>query len=303
MTNHYVWRAIMNHYMAFIKIIETGSFTKAADLLGYTQSGISQLMKTLENEVNTKLIIRSRTGVSLTPDGTHLYAYIKNLVQAKYALEQEMAYMEGLERSIIRIGVIASIVNHYLPEWMASFKEGFPTVTFELTLGNYSEIEQMILENEVDLGFVNPEVAHDIMTVPIVSDEYKVCVPLNHPLAQQSVIELAAIQHEPYILIKDGSVTPIQQYLERNHIEPQIEYIVSEDRIALEMIKKGLGISIMPSLIIPQSEQHIAIKPLLAPQQRHIHLAYKEFDILPLAARKFIDHVKKVAKEKGTASP
>lgn len=282
----------MNHYIAFIKIIETGSFTKAAEQLDYTQSGISQLIKNLEVEVRTKLIIRSRTGISLTPDGQQLYAYIKNLVQAKYALEEEIGRMEGLERSVIRIGVLASIVNHYLPNWMHNFKVLYPTVQFELILGDYSEIEKMIKEDQVDLGFINPEITTDLQMSPVVSDEYMVCVPLTHRLANCDCIDLNEINDETYILIKDGSINPIQQYLMGKNVHLQIEYIVSEDRLAIEMIKHGLGISIMPSLIIPKSEKQIAIKPLASPKKRYIYLAYKDLAILPIAARKFIDFIK-----------
>lgn len=283
----------MNHYIAFIKIVETGSFTKAAEQLGYTQSGISQLIKNLETEVRTKLIIRSRSGVSLTPDGKELYSIIRNIVHAKNALDEAVDKLEGIERSVIKIAVVDSIVNHYLPSWIQSFKTIFPTVKFELTLGDYSEIEVMIKNNTVDFGFINPEITSDLDMVPIASDEYMVCLPNAHRFANVEYVDMLDLQNEPYILIKDGSVNPIEEHLLKHGVQPQIEYIVSEDRFAIELIKKGLGISIMPSLIIPASENHIISKPLSIPKKRALHLAYKDFKILPIAARKFIEHINK----------
>lgn len=67
----------MNKYSIFVKIVELGSFTKAAHSLGYTQSGISQIVKSLENELSTKLLFRSKSGIKLTPDGQRLFPYIE----------------------------------------------------------------------------------------------------------------------------------------------------------------------------------------------------------------------------------
>lgn len=286
----------MNHYLAFIKVIELGSFTKAAEHLGYTQSGISMLIKSLEEEVRTKLIIRSRTGITLTPDGQQLFSAIKNIVQSKEALDEAIARLEGIERSHIRIGILTSIVQHYLAHWIQQFKAQYPTVTFELILGDYSEIEKMIKEGTVDFGFINPIITTDLQMFPFVSDEYVVCVPVNHPLATVDSISLSELNKEPYILIKDGSINPIQEYLQQEGIALHIVCMVSDDRIAIELIKQGLGISIMPSLIIPSYEKQIVVKSLSVPKERQIYIGFKEFDILPIAVRKFIHFMKEKMK-------
>ena len=76
----------MTRYHAFLKIIETGSFTKAAHELGYTQSAISQMVHSLEEELSTTLILRSRKGVTLTPDGEEFLPYIKAVYNAHHEL-------------------------------------------------------------------------------------------------------------------------------------------------------------------------------------------------------------------------
>jgi DNA-binding transcriptional LysR family regulator len=282
----------MNHYIAFIKVIELGSFTKAAEHLGYTQSGISMLIKSLEEEVRTKLIIRSRTGISLTSDGEQLVRSIKNIVQTKEALEEAVARLEGMERAHIRIGILASVLHHYIAKAMKDFKEQYPKVTFELILGDYSEIEQMIKEGTVDFGFIHPEVTTDLSMVPFVSDEYVVCIPLKHRLTAYPSIALNDLNNEGYILIKDGSINPIQQYFQEQGISLNIICTVSEDRLAIELIKKGLGVSVMPSLIVPPLENQIIIRPLTVPKERHVYIGFKQFDMLPIAARKFIHFIK-----------
>lgn len=281
----------MNHYIAFIKIVELGSFTKAAEHLGYTQSGISMLMKSLEEEVRTKLIIRSRSGITLSPDGQQLYSAIKNIVQSKHALDDAVSRLEGLEKAHIRIGVLISVVHHFLANWMTQYKQMYPTVTFELVLGDYSDIENMIKEGTVDFGFVNPEITEGLTLLPCISDEYVVCIPVQHPLALKQTIAIHNLNEEPYILIKDGNINPIQQYIVEEGVQLNIIATVSDDRIAIELIKNNFGISIMPSLIVPANEQQIVVKSLSVPKQRLIHIGYKDFDILPLATRNFIRYI------------
>jgi DNA-binding transcriptional LysR family regulator len=99
----------MNPYDAFIKIIETGSFTKAAEELGYTQSAISQMVHSLEKELSTTLILRSRKGITLTPDGEEFLPYIKNIGNSHRELIEKHNEMQGLQSGLIRIGTFSSV--------------------------------------------------------------------------------------------------------------------------------------------------------------------------------------------------
>ncbi len=97
----------MNRYSAFIKIIETGSFTKAAQELGYTQSAVSQMVRSLEEELSTTLILRSRKGLTLTPDAEEFLPYMKALHNSYRELLEKRREMQGLQTGIIRIGTFS----------------------------------------------------------------------------------------------------------------------------------------------------------------------------------------------------
>ena len=99
----------MIRYEAFVKITENGSFTKTAEDLGYTQSAVSQMIKNLEEELDTSLVIRSRKGVTLTPDGEEFLPYIKNVYNAHRELIEKRNEMRGLESGIIRMGTFSSV--------------------------------------------------------------------------------------------------------------------------------------------------------------------------------------------------
>ena len=91
-------------YMAFIKTVERGSFTKAAEILNYSQSGISRMIGDLEKEWKVSLLERNRTGVKLTSDGTKLLPYARNVCEEYMKLQMQVDDLNGLQSGLIRIG-------------------------------------------------------------------------------------------------------------------------------------------------------------------------------------------------------
>lgn len=108
-------------YMAFIRTVECGSFTKAAEQLNYSQSGISRMINDLETEWHVKLLERSRAGVRLTSDGLTLLPYAKSVCEDYRRLQMQIDDLKGLQTGIIRIGTIASVAEHWLPRIISRF--------------------------------------------------------------------------------------------------------------------------------------------------------------------------------------
>ena len=113
----------MNRYIALQKIVEVGSFTKAAKALGYTQSSISQMIASLENELDIRLLTRSRTGVRLTIEGAKLYPFIERSINQYRAMQEKAKEIKGLETGIIRVGTISSITCHWMPGLIRGFQK------------------------------------------------------------------------------------------------------------------------------------------------------------------------------------
>ena len=132
----------MNRYLALHKIVELGSFTRAAEALGYTQSAMSQMMASLEDELSIKLLIRSRTGAKLTIEGAELYPYVERLVYQYWAVQEKANEIKGLETGIIRMGTLASISTHWLPELLREFRARYPGVEFVIHQGDYTSIQE-----------------------------------------------------------------------------------------------------------------------------------------------------------------
>ena len=99
----------MNRYKALLKVVEIGSYTKAAEILGYTQPALSQMIASLEKEIGITLLYRSRYGVRLTPDGEKLFPTIQLAVQQYEALRQMEYEINGLKSGVVRIGTVSSV--------------------------------------------------------------------------------------------------------------------------------------------------------------------------------------------------
>jgi DNA-binding transcriptional LysR family regulator len=281
----------MNAYYAFIKAIETGSFTKAAEELGYTQSAISQMVHSLEEELSTTLILRSRTGITLTPDGEEFLPYIKNICHSHRKLKEKHKEMEGLQSGLIRIGTFSSVSCHWLPALMKDFKEKYPAVHFELHQGDYTDISNWIKDTSVDFGFVNPKAVSNLTTIPLQEDDMLAVLPENHPLATKDQVTLKELTNDHYILLDEGEISEPLTIFKQNNFEPNIQYRVHDDYSIMSMIEQGLGISILPKLVLYRCPYKIVTIEISPPVVRTISLAYKDKRVLPIASRYFIDFI------------
>ena len=122
---------------ALLAAVDLGSISKAAEALGYTQSGLTHMMRSLEEEAGFPLLLRGNRGVSFTADGERLAPRFRELSKAAERLEQELALTRGLERGAVRIGSYSSISLHWLPQILEAFQERYPNIDVELLEGNY----------------------------------------------------------------------------------------------------------------------------------------------------------------------
>jgi len=283
----------MNRYLALCKIVEVGSFSKSADLLGYTQSGISQMIQSLEDELSLKLLLRSRTGVKLTPEGEELYPYILKTASSYRAMIEKTKEIKGIESGIIRIGTISSISCHWLPHMIKEFQTIYPNVQFILHQGDYTTIPEWIKSGEVDFGFINPAVASGLNTITLKDGELLAVLPQNHPLARNNVVTLKQLAAEPFLLLEEGALSEPLEAFHTQNLHPNIKMCIHDDYSILSMIEEGLGVSILPELVLRRVSYDVAKIPISPPVTRTIGIAFNNLKTIPIASRYFIDYFKK----------
>ena len=258
----------MNRYDVFIRIVETGSFTQAAAESGYTQSAVSQMIRTLEHELNTTLFLRSKTGAELTPDGREYLPYIQSVSNARRELDVKCQEMQGLERGLIRVGTFTSVSRTWLPRFIKEFKKMYPSVQFILRQGDYTSICQWVAEGSVDFGFTNPDVTSRLTIIPLCTDRMQAVLPPDHYLAGEESISLKTLASLPYILLDEGVElsVPLSAFY-RHGLNPNIQYTVVDDYTVMSMVEQGLGISIMNQLITEGHICNVVKLPLSPPAQ------------------------------------
>lgn len=278
-------------YLAFVKTVECGSFTKAAALLDYSQSGISRMINDLEREWQISLLERSHTGLRLTSDGLQLLPYAKSICFEYEKLQTQINELHGLESGLIRIGTFSSVATHWLPNIIKAFQKKYPNIAYELLLGDYTEIESWILEGRVDCGFLRLPANPNLETIFLEQDRLLVILPEDHPLADCDRFPVEALCNDPFMLLEKGAKAEISEIFELHHLEPMTHFTTWDDYAIMSMVESGLGISILPELILQRLPYRIIIKELEVPAYRRIGIAMKNQKTASLAVKRFLDYL------------
>jgi DNA-binding transcriptional LysR family regulator len=278
-------------YMAFVKAVEYGSFTKAAEALNYTQSGVSRMINDLETEWGVSLLERGRTGVSLTSDGLKLLPMLQRICNEQEMLVVQINNLHDLQLGLIRIGTFSSVATYWLPNMIKRFHKDYPKIVFELLLGDYTEIESWIQEGRVDFGFLRLPTSIELETIPLEKDRLLVVLPEDHPFAGCSKFPMKELEKNPFMLLEKGAKAEISAIFERNHLTPQVNFTTWDDYAIMSMVENGLGISILPELILQRIPYHIIAKELEVPAYRSIGIAMRNQKSLSLAVKSFLEYL------------
>ena len=278
-------------YMSFVKTVEYGSFTKAAGILNYSQSGISRMIGDLEKEWNVVLLERNKGGVKLTSDGLKLLPYAKSLVAEYEKLQMQVDELNGLQSGLIRIGTFSSAATHWLPNIIKEFQKDYPNIDYELLLGDYTEIEEWILEGRVDCGFLRLPTHPELETIFLEQDKLMAIIPEDHHLANCGKFPVTALCDEPFMLLEKGAKAEVSEIFEKCNLTPKVRFTTWDDYAIMSMVESGLGISILPQLILKRVPYKIIAKELDVPAYRNIGLALRSKKTASLAVKRFMDYL------------
>ena len=286
----------LQKYMAFLKTVEYGSFTKAAEMLHYSQSGISRMIGDLEREWNLSILERGRSGVTLTSDGMKVLPFVQSVCREYQNLQEQIDRQCGLESGLIRIGTISSIATHWLPSVIKKFQRDYPNIEYELLSGDYGEIEEWLLAGRVDCGFLLLPASAELEITPLKRDEMMVILPQDHHLADCEAFPLKALEEEPFMLLERGEKSQVSELLRQRGLHPKVRFITLDDYAIMSMVESGLGISILPDLILQRTPYRIVKKPLAEPAYRELGLAMRDSRTASAAVKKFLTYVLKETK-------
>lgn len=279
-------------YQAFLECVRQGGITAAAKSLSYSQSAISRMIGDLEREWGFKLLERGHAGTRVTPEGKRLLPTIEDICLAQRSLVQQVDDINGLRTGSVRMGVFSSVATHRIPEVIYEFQQLYPNIEYELLTGDFYEIEQWVLRGRVDLGFLphRPK-SHELGFDEFEKDELLAVLPCGHPLAKLDAVPVESLCHEPFILLQKSDDDEVTSIFDKNKQTPQVRITTWDDYAIMSMVECGLGISILPELILKRNAYKIEIRSLVERSYRHIGVVYRTNGTLALAAERFLSYM------------
>lgn len=270
----------------FIAAAHAGSFTRAAEEIGFTQSAVSQMIHALEKELSVSLFHRSRSGITPTSIGERMLQHARDILAITSRMTQEANSARGLASGTLRLASIPSVASRFLPGLLGSFRKRFPAIEIVLLEGEHEEIHTWMKSAVVDIGFT-VHADKDLQSLPLLQDEMMVILPDTHPLKDSTTLSYSQVADRCFIMPKDGC---IQKTLQEHHITPKVTFEVRDVTTILTMVQEYIGVTIMPELYIPEVTPHVCAIPLSPPITREVVLAVRDWQAISPITAEFAVH-------------
>ena len=276
----------------FSTVVESGSLKQAAEIHSLTQSAVSHAIASLESEWGFTILIRGRAGIKLTSNGERVLRHIHEMLKWNEQMVQEIANIKGLEIGTVRIGTFSSVSVQWLPEILKSFNADLPAIEIKLLEGDYDTLEHWIATGMVDFGFVSLPTSKSFEVIFLKKDRMLCILPDDHRLANQQEVSFADLKEEMLIMSKKGSDNDLKRIFHENNVTPHIKFELADDQAIISMVQNGMGISILPEMVLYRVPHDVRILSLEGEHYRSIGIAAPSFNTISPAARKFIEYMK-----------
>ena len=278
-------------YLAFVETVDAGSFTRAAERLHYSQSGVSRMIRDLETEWRLTLLERGKGGVKLTSDGMKLLPLARSVCREQEKLQRQVEELSGLQAGLIRVGAPGCIASERLPAWIGEFRQTCPGIDYELLVGDRGEIEGWLLTGRVDLGIVDLPADPALDTEFLEQDPLLAVLPEGHPAAEEDVFPISDLVDLPFLLPEKEERGEVSALLESCGISPHVRLTSGDEQVILRMVEQGLGISILPSLALRGSTCRVTARRLDVPAYRNMGVALRSKKTASLAVKRFMETI------------
>jgi len=236
----------------FSKVVELGSFSKAAEAVFLVQASVSERIASLEKKVGTRLLDRMGRKVIPTAAGELLHKHATLILEMKEVAQLEMEKFLGLEQGEISMGGSTIPGEYILPALISKFTKKYPNISVQLKISDSSDIEKQVLAGQLELGVIGSKSKHpNIISQQLWEDELVLAVPDNHPFACRKSVSLNELRNTPFILREQGSGTLkiLKDYLRKSGQDGTNAFQViarfGSSTSVKEGIKSGLGLSIL----------------------------------------------------------
>ncbi|MDE7178347.1 MAG: LysR family transcriptional regulator [Lachnospiraceae bacterium] len=274
---------------ALLCVLERGSLSAAAEAMGYTPSGISRMMASLEEELGFSLLIRTREGISPTQECEQMLDVIRNFVRSGQDCLLMAGKIKGMEVGHVIIGTAYSTFYRKLADLIKSFYEKYPGIKVEIISGYSTELLEKLKSHQLDLCIISKR--EEVPGwFPICRDPMMAWVSRDHPLADEPGIPLEAFANEKYIDTYPDADIDNAHIFSRSGIIPNTQFYTKDSYATWQMVDAGLGISMNNNLNSREWNGNVKVLPLIPEQIIEIGIAYG--GEMSLAGKTFLEFLK-----------
>ncbi len=257
-------------YEIFDAVARQGSFNKAAQQLHLTPSAISHAIAVMEEELGFALFNRGKNGVTMTSYGASLYPSIRAVLNSDEALKQNIARLNGLEKGKVKLGAFNSACAYLLPGVLKAFKETSPRIEVEVYQGTYDDVKQWLRSGNVDLGFLSNNCAEEFPLTELMRDELVCVTAADRPAPPGGVMTPELLNGQKFVVQGDATDADVRKLLKKHRIETQRPAHVLDDMSTIALVEAGIGMAILPRLVLKNCTAAVNIYPIEPREERII---------------------------------
>ncbi len=233
---------------AFLAAAECGSFRRAAEVLSGTQPSVSARIHALESELGVPLFHRLPRGVRLTQMGQVFLPYARRCMDALREGRDMLDSARHASAGVLTLAVARAVGTYVLPGILRQFRERHPGINVRIRVGRSSEVLQMVVSEEVQIGIARFLQHPDVNEIHLYNEDIVLVTHNNHPFAQRGEASIQDVAQEPLILYDRGSAyfVAISQVCQQAGIVPRVEMDLDSIEATKHMVELGLGISFLP---------------------------------------------------------
>jgi DNA-binding transcriptional LysR family regulator len=243
----------------FATVVQTGSFSRAAEILNISQPGISKGVRDFELQVGCRLLNRSPKGVVPTPEGLALSQHAEILFAVERAAEEELSALRGLHNGSLRIGASTTIATYMIARYLGVFHRAHPEIDLHLVSANTRDIAEQMATQDIDIALVEgPIEERNIVAEPWHTDVMKLIVAPDHAFAAANQpIDPKQLDSEVLIVREPGSGTRevVTQALVAHGVEPVRTLEIGSTAAIKQVVAAGLGVSIVSAVTVRDQVQ------------------------------------------------
>ena len=278
-------------YRIFHTVTQQGSFARAAQILHLTPSAISHAVSSMEESCGFSLFVRGKGGVSLTRSGEALYPVIRQVLSADEALTQTVGELKGVQRGKVRVGAFNSVCVAWLPQLVAEYRTKYPGVEIEIDQGTYDDVKEWLRTGQVDIAFLSSTCREEFNLTELFREPLLCIVPQDWPEPQDGVMTPALMNGQSFVVQCDATDAEMRQFLKKYKIGTERRCHVIDDQSNIAMVEAGLGISIMPQMLLRDCKAAVKVYPIEPEEYRVVGLAVQRPASMAPAVEQMFHHI------------